>query len=214
MAKLYASWITVNYREAYGLYACNGILFNHESSRRAENFVTCKITRGLANIAQGLKDCFYLGNLDALRDWGHAKYYVEMQWLMLQQDSPEVLVIATSRQYSLRQFILWAAEKLGITLQFRGQEIDQHAVVESISDEHAPALQPGQTIIRVDPKYFRPTEVETLLGDYSKARNKLGWIPKISTRDMCREMVAHDLEQAKRQALLRRHGYHESIGTE
>ncbi|MDD2465963.1 MAG: GDP-mannose 4,6-dehydratase [Desulfobulbus sp.] len=214
VAKLYAYWITVNYREAYGMYACNGILFNHESSRRGETFVTRKITRGLANIAQGLEDCLYLGNLDALRDWGHARDYVEMQWLMLQQDQPEDFVIATGRQYSVRQYIVWAAEELGITLQFKEQGVDEHAMVETITGAHAPALQAGQTIIRVDPKYFRPTEVETLLGDYSKAREQLGWAPKISTREMCREMVAHDLTQAKRQALLRRHGYHESIGTE
>nr|WP_321469318.1 GDP-mannose 4,6-dehydratase [uncultured Desulfobulbus sp.] len=207
VAKLYAYWITVNYREAYGMYACNGILFNHESSRRGETFVTRKITRGLANIAQGLEDCLYLGNLDALRDWGHAQDYVEMQWLMLQQDQPEDFVIATGRQYSVRQFIVWAAEELGIALQFKGQGMDEHAVVEAITGNHAPALHAGQTIIRVDPKYFRATEVETLLGDYSKARERLGWTPKISTRDMCREMVAHDLTQAKRQTLLRQHGY-------
>lgn len=191
-----------------------GILFNHESSRRGETFVTRKITRGLANIAQGLEDCLYLGNLDALRDWGHAKDYVEMQWLMLQQESPEDFVIATGRQYSVRQFIVWSAEELGITLQFKGQGIDEQAVVESIKGEQAPALKPGQTIIRVDPKYFRPTEVETLLGDYSKAREQLGWTPKISTRDMCREMVAHDLQQAQREALLLRHGYHTSMSME
>jgi len=214
VAKLYAYWITVNYREAYGLYACNGILFNHESSRRGETFVTRKITRGLANIAQGLEDCLYLGNLDALRDWGHAQDYVEMQWLMLQQDQPEDFVIATGRQYSVRQFILWAAEELGITLQFKGQGIEEQAVVEAITGEQAPALQAGQTIIKVDPKYFRPTEVETLLGDYSKARKKLGWSPKISTRDMCREMVAHDLQHAQREALLLRHGYHTNMSME
>lgn len=214
VAKLYAYWITVNYREAYGLYACNGILFNHESSRRGETFVTRKITRGLANIAQGLEDCLYLGNLDALRDWGHAQDYVEMQWLMLQQDQPEDYVIATGRQYSVRQFVLWAAEELGITLQFKGQGVNEHAVVVAITGDHSLALQPGQTIIRVDPKYFRPTEVETLLGDYSKAREQLGWSPKINTRDMCREMVAHDLQQAQRQALLLRHGYHTNLGME
>lgn len=214
VAKLYAYWITVNYREAYGLYACNGILFNHESSRRGETFVTRKITRGLANIAQGLEDCLYLGNLDALRDWGHARDYVEMQWLMLQQDTPEDFVIATGVQYSVRQFIIWAADELGITLQFIGRGIDEHGVVDSINGEQAPALQPGQTIIRVDPQYFRPTEVETLLGDYSKARKKLGWMPKTSTREMCREMVANDLIQAKRQAFLKRHGYQERLGTE
>ena len=214
VAKLYAYWITVNYREAYGMYACNGILFNHESSRRGETFVTRKITRGLANIAQGLEDCLYLGNLDALRDWGHARDYVEMQWLMLQQDQPEDFVIATGRQYSVRQFILWTAEKLGITLQFRGSGIEEQAVVESITGEHSPALKAGQTIIRIDSKYFRPTEVETLLGDFSKAREKLGWSPKISIQEMCREMVAHDLTQAKRQALLKRHGFHDCIGME
>jgi len=214
VAKLYAYWITVNYREAYGLYACNGILFNHESSRRGETFVTRKITRGLANIAQGLEDCLYLGNLNALRDWGHAKDYVEMQWLMLQQDTPKDFVIATGRQQSVRQFITWAAEELGISLKFKGQGTAEHAVVESIAGEQAPALQVGQTIIKVDPKYFRPTEVETLLGDYSKARQDLGWIPKISTREMCEEMMAHDLTVAKRHALLRRHGYKNFISTD
>ncbi|MBM9614411.1 GDP-mannose 4,6-dehydratase [Desulfobulbus rhabdoformis] len=214
VAKLYAYWITVNYREAYGLYACNGILFNHESSRRGETFVTRKITRGLANIAQGLEDCLYLGNLDALRDWGHAQDYIEMQWLMLQQDQPEDFVIATGRQYSVRQFILWAAEELGVTLQFKGQGADEYAVVASITGENTPNLQAGQTVIRVDPKYFRPTEVETLLGDHSKAREKLGWTPKISTRDMCREMVAHDLQQAQREALLLRNGYQSNMSME
>jgi GDPmannose 4,6-dehydratase len=214
VAKLYAYWITVNYREAYGLYACNGILFNHESSRRGETFVTRKITRGLANIAQGLEDCLYLGNLDALRDWGHAQDYVEMQWLMLQQDHPEDFVIATGRQYSVRQFIIWAAEELGITLQFEGQGVDEYAVVSSITGENTPNLLAGQTIIRVDPKYFRPTEVETLLGDHSKAWKKLGWTPKISTREMCREMVAHDLTLARRQALLKQYGFQEYLEME
>lgn len=208
VAKLYAYWITVNYREAYGLYACNGILFNHESSRRGETFVTRKITRGLANIAQGLEDCLYLGNLDALRDWGHARDYVEMQWLMLQQDKPEDFVIATGRQFSVRQFILWAADELGITLKFVGQGVDEYGVVEAISGDRAPALKAGDLIVKIDPRYFRPTEVETLLGDFSRARQKLGWVPKISAQKMCKEMVAHDLEHAKRHALLKQHGYH------
>lgn len=214
VAKLYAYWITVNYREAYGLYACNGILFNHESSRRGETFVTRKITRGLANIAQGLEDCLYLGNLDALRDWGHAKDYVEMQWLMLQQEAPEDFVIATGKQYSVRQFILWAAEELGITIDFKGQGIEEHGVVAAVTGDHSPAIRKGQIIVKVDPQYFRPTEVETLLGDYSKAKNKLGWVPRISVQEMCKEMVEHDLTQAKRQALLRRHGYNKSISAE
>jgi GDPmannose 4,6-dehydratase len=207
VAKMYAYWITVNYREAYGMYACNGILFNHESPRRGETFVTRKITRGLANIAQGLETCVYMGNLDALRDWGHAKDYVRMQWLMLQQDKPEDFVIATGEQYSVRQFIQWTAQELGITLRFEGAGVEERAIVTSISGDQAPALKVGDVVVKIDPRYFRPTEVETLLGDPTKAKEKLGWVPEVSVQQMCREMVVHDLEKAKQHALLKQHGY-------
>jgi GDPmannose 4,6-dehydratase len=206
VAKLYSYWITINYREAYGLYACNGILFNHESPRRGETFVTRKITRGLANIAQGLEDCLYMGNIDALRDWGHAKDYVLMQWLMLQQDRPEDFVIATGQQYSVREFITWAAQELGIRLSFRGEDVDEHAVVEAVTSDAAPGVRPGQVIMRIDPRYFRPAEVETLLGDPTRAREKLGWQPTVTARELCAEMVAADLETARRHRLLREHG--------
>lgn len=214
VAKLYAYWIVVNYREAYGMYACNGILFNHESPRRGETFVTRKITRGLANIAQGLESCLYMGNLDALRDWGHAKDYVRMQWMMLQQDQPEDFVIATGVQYSVRQFIQWSAQELGISLHFVGEGVDEVAVVEKIEGDRAPALRVGQSIVRVDPRYFRPTEVETLLGDPSKAKQKLGWIPEITVQSMCAEMVASDLEAAKQHALLKANGYNVNVSVE
>ncbi len=214
VAKLYAYWITVNYREAYGIYACNGILFNHESPRRGETFVTRKITRGLANIAQGLEDCLYLGNMDALRDWGHAKDYVRMQWLMLQQEQPEDFVIATGVQFSVRQFVQWSAEHLGITLRFEGLGVDEVGIVESISGDSAPALKVGDVIVRVDKRYFRPSEVETLLGDPSKAKQKLGWTPEITVQEMCAEMVAEDLQAAKRTALLKANGYDISISVE
>lgn len=207
VAKLYAYWITVHYREAYGMYACNGILFNHESPRRGETFVTRKITRGLANIALGLEACLYLGNLDALRDWGHARDYVRMQWLMLQQENPKDYVIATGVQYSVRQFILWAAAELGITLRFEGKGVDEVAVVESIENGKAPALHAGDIIVRVDRRYFRPAEVATLLGDPSKARQDLGWIPEVSVQEMCAEMVAADFEVAQRHAFLKAHGH-------
>jgi GDPmannose 4,6-dehydratase len=207
VAKLYAYWITVNYREAYGIYACNGILFNHESPRRGETFVTRKITRGLAHVAQGLEPCLYMGNLDALRDWGHAKDYVRMQWMMLQQEKPQDFVIATGVQYSVREFITWTAAELGITLRFEGQGVDEKAFVASISGDKAPALKVGDCLVAVDPRYFRPTEVETLLGDPTKAKTELGWVPVITAQQMCAEMVAHDLGQARQQALLKRHGY-------
>lgn len=207
VAKMYAYWITVNYREAYGIYACNGILFNHESPRRGETFVTRKITRGLANIAQGLENCIYMGNIDALRDWGHAKDYVRVQWLMLQQDQPEDFVIATGEQFSVRQFIEWSAHELGIVLRFEGQGLDEFAVVAGISGNKAPALKVGDVIVKIDPRYFRPTEVDTLLGDPSKAKQKLGWVPEITARQMCREMMASDLTLARQHALLRQHGY-------
>lgn len=214
VAKMYAYWITVNYREAYGMYACNGILFNHESPRRGETFVTRKITRGLANIAQGLENCLYMGNLDALRDWGHAKDYVRMQWLMLQQDAAEDFVIATGVQYSVRQFIEWSAAELGIALSFEGGGVDEIAVVASIEGGSAPALNVGDVVVKIDPRYFRPTEVETLLGDPSKAKEKLGWIPEITVQEMCAEMVAADLQEAKRHALLRANGYAVSVSLE
>jgi len=206
VAKLYAYWICVNYREAYGIYACNGILFNHESPRRGETFVTRKITRGLANIAQGLEPCLYMGNIDALRDWGHAKDYVRMQWMMLQQDQAEDFVIATGKQYSVRDFIRWAAADLGLALRFEGEGVDEIAVVESVTGEDAPAVAPGDVVMRVDPRYFRPAEVETLLGDPTRARERLGWEPQITAREMCAEMVAEDLRTARRHALLKAHG--------
>ncbi|SFR32288.1 GDP-mannose 4,6-dehydratase [Litoreibacter janthinus] len=205
VAKMYAYWITVNYREAYGMYACNGILFNHESPRRGETFVTRKITRGLANIAQGLEDCLYMGNIDALRDWGHAKDYVRMQWMMLQQDKPDDFVIATGKQYSVRQFILWAAEHLGIALRFEGSDVEEVAIVDSITGDKAPALKPGDVVLRIDPRYFRPAEVETLLGDPTKAKRELGWSPEITTQEMCAEMVAEDLKAARRMVVLKAH---------
>jgi GDPmannose 4,6-dehydratase len=214
VAKMYSYWITVNYREAYGIYACNGILFNHESPRRGETFVTRKITRGLANIAQGLDSCLFMGNLDALRDWGHAKDYVRMQWMMLQQQKAEDFVIATGVQYSVRQFLEWSAAEVGITLRFEGSGVDEIGRVASIEGSHAPALKVGDTIVRIDPRYFRPTEVESLLGDPSKAKAKLGWTPEITVQAMCAEMVAADLQDAKRHALLKRHGYEVSVSLE
>ncbi|MGA1066839.1 MAG: GDP-mannose 4,6-dehydratase [Alphaproteobacteria bacterium] len=208
VAKLYAYWITVNYREAYGIYACNGILFNHESPRRGETFVTRKITRGLANIAQGLDDCLYMGNMNALRDWGHAKDYVEMQWLMLQQETPEDFVIATGKQFSVRDFICWTAEELGIKLEFQGEaEAEKGVVCKILDPKKSPGVKLGQEVVRVDPRYYRPTEVETLLGDPTKAKEKLNWQPTISAREMCSEMVMEDLQEARKQALLAKHGY-------
>jgi GDPmannose 4,6-dehydratase len=214
VAKMYAYWITVNYREAYGIYACNGILFNHESPRRGETFVTRKITRGMANIAQGLEACLYMGNMDALRDWGHAKDYVRMQWMMLQQDKPQDYVIATGVQYSVREFITKTAQQLGISLVFEGEGVNEVAKVASIVGTDAPALKVGQVVVRVDPRYFRPTEVETLLGDPSKAKNDLGWVPEITLDEMVQEMVAYDLSKAKQHALLKQHGYNVAVGVE
>ncbi len=207
VAKLYAYWITVNYREAYGMYACNGVLFNHESPRRGETFVTRKITRGLANIAQGLEPCLYMGNIDSLRDWGHAKDYVRMQWMMLQQDQPEDFVIATGVQYSVREFIIWSAQHLGITLRFEGQGTEEVGIVDAVTGEDAPAVAEGDVIVRIDPRYFRPAEVDTLLGDPAKAKERLGWVPEITVHTMCEEMVGNDLKVAKRYALLKQHGY-------
>ncbi|WP_374419732.1 GDP-mannose 4,6-dehydratase [Novosphingobium arvoryzae] len=214
VAKLYAYWIAVNYREAYGMYACNGILFNHESPRRGETFVTRKITRGLANIAQGLDTCLYMGNIDSLRDWGHAKDYVRMQWMMLQQDQPEDFVIATGVQYSVREFIAWSAAELGITLEFKGTGVDEIAVVAAVSGDKAPSVKVGDVIVRIDPRYFRPAEVETLLGDPAKAKEKLGWVPEITVQEMCAEMVAEDLKTAQRHALLKTHGYDLPVSSE
>jgi GDPmannose 4,6-dehydratase len=214
VAKMYAYWITVNYREAYGMYACNGILFNHESPRRGETFVTRKITRGLANIAQGLEQGLYMGNMDALRDWGHAKDYVRMQWMMLQQEQPDDFVIATGVQYSVREFIRWSAAELGITLRFEGQGIDEIGIVERIEGDKTPALKVGVVIVRVYPRYFRPAEVETLLGDPSKAKQQLGWVPEITVQEMCAEMVSEDLKIAQRHALLKQHGHDVPVSVE
>jgi GDPmannose 4,6-dehydratase len=213
VAKLYAYWITVNYREAYGIYACNGILFNHESPIRGETFVTRKITRALARIVLGLQDCLYLGNMSALRDWGHAKDYVEMQWLMLQQEVAEDFVIATGVQYSVREFVDLAAKELGVTLSFEGEGENEIARITAVNNAEA-KCKVGDTVVRVDPRYFRPTEVETLLGDPSKAKQKLGWVPEITAEEMCAEMVSYDLAQAKQNALLKQHGYQVNVSVE
>ena len=205
VAKMYAYWIAVNYRESYGMYTCNGILFNHESPRRGETFVTRKITRGLSNIALGLEKCLYMGNIDSLRDWGHAKDYVKMQWMMLQQDAPEDFVIATGVQYSVREFIEWAGRELGVTIDFSGKGIDEIGTISSIEGDLAPARSVGNVVVRIDPRYFRPAEVDTLLGDPTKAKEKLGWEPEITAQEMCAEMVQEDLKAAKRQALLNEH---------
>ena len=215
VAKMYAYWITVNYREAYGMYACNGILFNHESPRRGETFVTRKITRGLANIAQGLESCVFLGNLDSLRDWGHARDYVRMQWLMLQQDQPEDFVIATGKQISVREFVRMAALEAGVAVEFSGVGVHEIATVTAVIDAaKAPVVHPGDVIVKVDSRYFRPAEVETLLGDASKAKIKLGWVAATSVEEMCAEMVASDLEDARGKALLRAHGHHVVVAKE
>lgn len=211
VAKLYAYWITVNYRESYGIYACNGILFNHESPRRGETFVTRKITRGLANIAQGLESCLYMGNMDALRDWGHAKDYIRMQWMMLQQEQPEDFVIATGVQYSVRQFIQWSAAELGITLRFEGEGVNELGIVAAVEGDKAPAVKVGDVLIKVDPRYFRPAEVATLLGDPTNAKLKLGWVPEITVQEMCAEMVAEDLKVAQRHAFLKANGHEVNI---
>lgn len=230
VAKLYAYWITVNYREAYGLYACNGILFNHESPRRGETFVTRKITRVLANIAQGLEDCLRLGNMDSLRDWGHARDYVEMQWLMLQQEQPEDFVIATGVQYSVRRFVELAAAELGITLRWEGGGVDEVGIVEAVRGEKGEGrregdnlshlsspvshVAPGDVIVRVDPRFFRPSEVETLLGDPTKAKEKLGWVPRTTLQELVAEMVAADLDIARRTRLLKENGFEISVAKE
>jgi GDPmannose 4,6-dehydratase len=217
VAKMYAYWIAVNYREAYGIYACNGILFNHESPRRGETFVTRKITRALANIGMGIQDCLYLGNMDALRDWGHAKDYVEMQWLMLQQETPEDFVIATGKQYSVRRFVEVAAAELGLTLRWEGSGEAEIGIVASIDDKglNLPTDNlVGKAIVKVDPRYYRPTEVESLLGDPSKAKNKLGWEPRITFEEMVEEMVQSDLNNAKRFALLQDQGFDMALAEE
>lgn len=215
VAKMYAYWITVNYREAYGMYACNGILFNHESPRRGETFVTRKITRAIANIAQGLETCLFLGNMDALRDWGHAKDYVRMQWMMLQQDQPDDFVIATGKQISVREFVTMSAREAGIELAFTGSGVDEIATISAITDpDKATSAKVGDIIVRVDPRYFRPAEVETLLGDPTKAKQKLGWVPEITVEEMCAEMVASDLDTARQNSLLRKHGHTVSVSRE
>ena len=214
VAKMYAYWIAVNYRESYGIYACNGILFNHESPRRGETFVTRKITRAIANISQGLESCLFLGNMDALRDWGHAKDYVRMQWMMLQQDKPEDFVIATGKQISVRQFVELSAKELGITLRFEGEGVEEKGYVENITGDDCPGIKKGDLIVQVDPKYFRPAEVETLLGDPTKAKEKLGWIPEITVEEMCAEMVQNDLAKAKQHALLKANGFDVNVALE
>ncbi len=213
-AKLYSYWITVNYRESYGMYACNGILFNHESPRRGETFVTRKITRGLANIGQGVESCLMMGNMDALRDWGHAMDYVRMQWMMLQQEQADDFVIATGVQYSVREFIHKAATELGISLRFEGAGVEEKGIVESVSGDKAPCVKPGDVIVAVDKRFFRPAEVETLLGDPSKAKEKLGWVPEIGLDEMVREMVSNDLNVARRHALLKQHGFDVPVSLE
>ena len=214
VAKLYAYWITVNYREAYGIYACNGILFNHESPRRGETFVTRKITRGLANISQGLEACLFLGNMDSLRDWGHAKDYVRMQWMMLQQEQAEDFVIATGHQISVREFVRMSARCAGLELEFSGNGVDEIGTVVHVDKAIAPGVKPGDVVVRVDPRYFRPAEVETLLGDPTKAKEKLGWVPEITVEQMCAEMVSFDLDEARRHALLKAHGHNVAVTRE
>lgn len=214
VAKLYAYWITVNYRESYGMYACNGILFNHESPRRGETFVTRKITRAMANISQGIENEIFLGNLDSLRDWGHAKDYVRMQWMMLQQEKPEDFVIATGKQISVREFVRMSANELGINIQFSGVGVDEIGTVVGIEGDKAPEVNIGDVIIRIDPRYFRPAEVETLLGSPEKAKEKLGWVPEITVEEMCAEMVSSDLAKAKQHAILKKHGFNVSVSLE
>ena len=202
VAKLYAYWTTVNYREAYNIYACNGILFNHESPRRHETFVTRKITMGLSKVALGLENCLSMGNIDAKRDWGHAKDYVQMQWLMLQQSAPEDFVIATGKNYSVRTFIKWTAAALGIEIEYSGSGVTEVGIVSKIKGVLAPKIKVGQTIIKIDPKFYRPTEVEALLGDASKAKNLLGWKAKVTAKELCLEMVQNDYDQIKLNASL------------
>lgn len=214
VAKMYAYWITVNYRESYGMYACNGILFNHESPRRGETFVTRKITRTLANISQGLESYLQLGNMDALRDWGHAKDYVRMQWMMLQQDVADDFVIATGKQISVREFVRMSAQEAGIELEFSGEGVDEIATVVSVDSDKAPSVSVGDVIVKVNPKFFRPAEVETLLGDPTKAKESLGWVPEITVEEMCAEMVQADINKAKQHALLKANGFDVAISVE
>lgn len=214
VAKMYAYWIAVNYRESYGMYACNGILFNHESPRRGETFVTRKISRGLSNIALGLEQCLYMGNIDSLRDWGHAKDYVRMQWMMLQQDAPEDFVIATGVQYSVREFMQWTGRELGLTIEFSETGLNEVGIVAAIEGDMAPALAVGDVVVRIDPRYFRPAEVDTLLGDPTKAKELLGWVPEITAQEMCAEMVAEDHKAARRSKLLKEHGLEVPISVE
>jgi len=214
VAKMYAYWMVVNYREAYGLHASNGILFNHESPRRGETFVTRKITRAIANISQGLDSCLYLGNMDALRDWGHARDYVKMQWMMLQQEQADDFVIATGKQYSVRQFVEFSASEVGISIEWQGSGVNEKGVVSAVTGNAAPSVKVGDVVVSVDPKYFRPAEVETLLGDPTKAKEKLGWVPETTFQEMVVEMVQHDLKIAKQHALLKSHGYDVSLSNE
>jgi len=214
VAKLYAYWITINYRESYGIFACNGILFNHESPRRGETFVTRKITRALANISLGLEECLYLGNMEALRDWGHAKDYVRMQWLMLQQDQPKDYVIATGKQISVRDFVSLSCKYLGIDIEYKGSGVEEIGIIKNITNNELISLKKGDVIVKVDPRYFRPAEVETLLGDPKKAKNDLGWVPEISLEEMCKEMVQEDLKQAKETYLLNENGFNKNISRE
>jgi GDPmannose 4,6-dehydratase len=214
VAKLYAYWITVNYREAHGIYACNGILFNHESPRRGETFVTRKITRGFANMALGIEKCLYMGNIDSLRDWGHAKDYVRMQWMMLQQEQPEDFVIATGIQFTVRQFIEWVAAEIGVILRFEGNGLNEKAIVASIQGQNAPALKVGDIVMKIDPRYFRPTEVDSLLGDPTKAKRKLGWVPEITVQQMCKEMIFSDLQEARQSSFLIENGFKPNVSGE
>lgn len=214
VAKMYAYWITVNYRESYGMYACNGILFNHESPRRGETFVTRKITRSIANISQGLESVLQLGNMDALRDWGHAKDYVRMQWMMLQQDVADDFVIATGKQISVREFVRMSAREAGIELEFSGEGVDEIATVTAVDSTKASSVSVGDVIVKVNPKYFRPAEVETLLGDPTKAKEKLGWVPEITVEEMCAEMVQADMAKSKQHVILKQHGFDVSISLE
>ncbi|MFB1054193.1 GDP-mannose 4,6-dehydratase [Vibrio diabolicus] len=214
VAKMYAYWITVNYRESYGMYACNGILFNHESPRRGETFVTRKITRAIANISQGLESVLELGNMDALRDWGHAKDYVRMQWMMLQQDVADDFVIATGKQISVREFVRMSAKEAGIDIEFSGEGVNEIATVIQADSEKAPGVTVGDVIVRVNPKFYRPAEVETLLGDPTKAKEKLGWVPEITVEAMCAEMVQADISKAKQHVLLKEHGFDVSLSLE
>ncbi|EPM7948062.1 GDP-mannose 4,6-dehydratase [Vibrio parahaemolyticus] len=214
VAKMYAYWITVNYRESYGMYACNGILFNHESPRRGETFVTRKITRAIANISQGLESVLELGNMDALRDWGHAKDYVRMQWMMLQQDIADDFVIATGKQISVREFVRMSAKEAGIDIEFSGEGVNEIATVIQVDSEKAPGVTVGDVIVRVNPKFYRPAEVETLLGDPTKAKEKLGWVPEITVEAMCAEMVQADISKAKQHVLLKEHGFDVSLSLE